>query len=188
MRTIHIFMAILWYLSCSELEAKSKLRYLYYRNITYTYNPNHFTAANIYTTEEDQAVEIEVAISHNITKDIWMEFVVSMKPFNADKFQNVFNFNLNGCTLLKRSSGPGGFDVVKKWTTNLLNSGTSPISCPVMKNNYTWTILPSRRYGVHILQMEGFYRLIFNVYLKRSKRTELLMNTSTISELIYKYK
>ncbi|XP_036216978.2 uncharacterized protein [Bactrocera oleae] len=188
MKVLHVFVALFWYLSCNELEAKSKLRYLYYRNITYTFNPNHFKAVNIYITDGAQAIQVEIAISHNITKDIWFEFLVSMKPFNADKYQNVFSFNLNGCALLKRSSGPGGFDIVKRWATNLLNSGSTPLSCPVLKNNYTWTVFPTKKYGVHILQMEGFYRLLCNVYIKRPTRIELVLNTSTTSELIYKYK
>ncbi|CAD7005379.1 unnamed protein product [Ceratitis capitata] len=167
---------------------KAKLRYLYYRNITYTYNPHYFESVNMYTTDNSESIQIKLAVAQNITKEIWLDFLVSMKPLNAVKFQKVFSFNLNGCGLLKRSSGPGGFDIVKRWASNLLNSGSTPLSFPVLKNNYSWTIYPSKKYGVHILQMEGLYRMTCNMYLKRGKRTEKLLNTSTVSELLYEYK
>lgn len=87
----------------------------------------------MYTTDNSESIQIKLAVAQNITKEIWLDFLVSMKPLNAVKFQKVFSFNLNGCGLLKRSSGPGGFDIVKRWASNLLNSGSTPLSFPVLK-------------------------------------------------------
>ncbi|XP_036327569.1 uncharacterized protein LOC118740179 [Rhagoletis pomonella] len=169
-----------------ERRTSEKERFLYYRNVSYNYNPNHVASLNITTINSSQGVLIHFTPAHNITKNIWLDLAVLMKPLNADKFQPVLNFNLNGCALLRRSSGPNGFDIAKRWANNFLNSGSVPISCPVLKNNYTWSIYPTKKNGVPILQLEGFYRLIANLYFKRSKRIESFVNTSTTSELMYK--
>lgn len=129
------------------------------------HNEKHFKIFNLSII--DQIVYAEVWTTTKISPGFKIHLDIEMRLHNSKTYNNVFNYNIDICRVLKSLRN----NIYRKWFLSILNNGNFSGKCPVLPGYYYLKGLKLDNDLFPAFMFSGEYRIHLIGYYGRLNKT-----------------